>query len=209
MYLFTRRVLVNPAQTRAGIAHAIAMTEYVNQKTNLEVSLFQVLQGEPLGTLAFTYRTDSYAASLESADELVGSDEYLAKIEEGASYFLGTAEDRLGSIAHIAGEVSGPPAVASVVTASIDVPQAAKALTWSVDMADYTANLGGIPVAVVTSSYGQFGSISWISYGQSVAQIEQSEEKTNSDPGYLQRLADSEGLFVPSSGVGALSRKIA
>jgi hypothetical protein len=209
MYLCTRRVVVNPIHMRAGMAHAIAMTEYVNKKSNLEVSLFQVLQGEQLGTLSFAYRTDSYAASLESADKLVGSDEYLAKIEEGASYFLGTPEDRLGTITHIAGEVSGPPAAASVVTATLDLPQVAKAMAWSVDVADYTANLGGVPVAVITSNFGQFGTVSWISYGQSVAQLEQSQEKINSDPGYLQRLADSAGFFVPSSGVGVLSRKIA
>jgi hypothetical protein len=190
------------------MAHAIAMTEYVNQRTDLEVSLFQVLQGEPLGTLAFAHRTESFAASLEAVDKLVATDEYLAKIEEGAGYFIGNAEDRLGMIAHIAGEVSGPPAAASVVTATIDVPQVSKALAWSVDLANYTANLGGVPIAVVTSNFGQYGTVSWISYGQSIAQLEQSQEKTSSDPGFLQRLADSAGFFVPGSGVGTLSRKI-
>lgn len=209
MYLYLRRVVMNPVHARAGMAHAIAMTEYVNQRTDLEVSLFQVLQGEPLGTLNFAHRTESFAASLEAIDKLIGTDEYLAKIEEGAGYFIGNAEDRLGTIAHIAGEVDGPPAAASVVTATIDVPLVSQALAWSVDLADYTANLSGVPMAVVTSNYGQYGTVSWISYGQSVAQLEQSQEKTSSDPGFLQRLADSAGLFVPGSGVGTLSRKIA
>ena len=84
-----------------------------------------------------------------------------------------------------------------------------KALSWAVSLADYAANLGGVPMAVVTSNFGQFGAVSWISYGQSVAQLEQSQEKTNSDPGYLQRIADSAGLFIPGSGSGVLSRKIA
>jgi len=209
MYLFTRRVVIDPAHFRAGMAHAIAMTEYVNQRTDLEVSLFQVLQGEPLGTLTFAYRTESFAASLESVDELLGSDEYLAKVEGGAGYFVGSPEDRLGTIVHITGEVSGPPAAASVVTAAIDVPRVSRAMAWSVDLADYTANLSGVPIAVVTSNFGQYGRVSWVSYGQSVAQLEQSEEKINSDPGFLQRLADSAGFFVPGSGVAALSRRIA
>ncbi len=208
MYLFTRRIVVNPAHVRAGMAHAIAMTEYVNQKTNLEVSLFQVLQGAPLGTLMFAYRTDSFAASLESVDGLVDSDEYLAKIEQGAEYFVGNAEDRLGKILHIAGEVTGPPAAASVVSAVIDVPQASKAMAWSLDLADYTANLSGVPVALLVSDFGQYGTVSWLSYGQSVAQLEQAQEKTNTDPGFLQRLSDSQGLFVAGSGVGVLSRRV-
>ena len=209
MYLFTRRVVTSPAHFRVGVAHAIAMTEYVNQRTDLEVALFQALQGEPLGTLTFAYRTESFAASLESVDEMLSSDEYLAKVEEGAGYYVGNAVDRLGTFVHIAGEVSGPPAAASVVTATIDVPLVSKAMEWSVELADYTANLSGVPIAVVTSNFGQYGTVSWISYGQSVAQLEQSQEKTNSDPGFLQRLADSAGLFVPGSGTGALSRRIA
>jgi len=209
MYLYLRRVVMNPVHTRAGMAHAIAMTEYVNQRTDLEVSLFQVLQGEPLGTLNFAHRTESIAASVEAVDKLLATDEYPAKIEEGAGYFIGNAEDRVGTIAHIAGEVSGPPAAASVVTATIDLPQVSRAMAWSVDLADYAANLSGVPMAVVTSNSGQYGAVSWISYGQSIAQLEQSQEKINSDPGFLQRLADSAGFFVPGSGVGVLSRKIA
>ncbi|MBW2273636.1 MAG: hypothetical protein JRG96_10215 [Deltaproteobacteria bacterium] len=209
MYLFTRRVVVSPTHLRAGMAHAIAMTEFVNQKTDLEISLHQVLQGEPLGTLMFAYRTESFAASLESADGLVHSDEYLTKIEEGAQHFVGNAEDRLGKFQHIAGEVSGPPAAAAVVSAAIDVPQVAKAMSWSLELTEYTANLTGVPVALLTSNYGQYGTVSFVSYGQSIAQLEQSQEKTNSDPGFLQRLADSEGLFIAGSGAGVLSRKIA
>ncbi len=208
MYLFTRRLLVNPSHYRAGMSHAVEMLGYINQKTDLEVSLFQVLQGEPLGTVTFAYRTESYAASLEAVDELIGSDDYLKKIEKGAQYYIGNAEDRLGNILHIAGELEGPPAAAGAVTATIDVPQAAAAIKWSVEAADYSANLTGVPMAVVTSNYGKYGTVSWISYGQSVAQLEQAGEKTNSDPGFLQRLADSAGFFIAGSGVGVLSRKI-
>jgi hypothetical protein len=209
MYLFTRQVVVNPLHIRAGMAHAIEMAGYVNQRTDLEVSLFQVLQGAPLGTLTFAYRTESFAASLESVDALASSDEYLEKVEEGAGYFVGIPEDRLAKILHIAGEVSGPPAAASVVSATVDVPQVSAAMSWSVELADYTVNLTGVPIAVLTSNYGQYGTVSWVSYGQSVAQLEQSQEKTESDPGFLQRLADSAGFFVAGSGVGVLSRKIA
>jgi hypothetical protein len=190
------------------MAHAVEMLGYINQKTDLEVALFQVLQGEPLGTLAYAYRTESYAASLEAVDGLVSSDDYLERVEKGAQYFVGNPEDRLGKILHIAGAVEGPPAAAGVVTATIDVPQAAVAIKWAVEAADYSANLTGVPMAVVASNYGNYGTVSWISYGQSVAQLEQAEGKTNSDPGFLQRLADSAGFFISGSGVGVLSRKI-
>lgn len=209
MYLFTRRIVISPSHLRAGMASAIEMAEYVNQKTELEVSLFQSVQGEPVGTLIYAYRTESFAASLESVDALVGSDEYLKKVEKAAAYSVGNAEDSLGKILHISGEVSGPPAAAAVVSATLEVPQATAATSWSVELADYTANLTGVPTAVLSSNYGQYGRIAWVSYGQSVLQLEQSQEKTNTDPGFAQRLADSAGLFVPGSGTAALSRRIA
>lgn len=208
MYIFTRRVLVNPAHIRKAMAHASAMTQYVNEKSDLEVSLYEVLQGAPQGTLTWAFRAESYAAAVESADSL-RSDEYLERVETGAQYFIGNAEDQLGEFVHTTGEVSGPPAVAGVVTASMEVSQVGAALAWSVGLADYTANLSGIPTAVVTSNFGSYGAVSWISYAQSLAQLEESGKKINADPGFIQRLGESKDFFVPGSGVGMLSRKIA
>ena len=208
MYLFTRQVLVNPAHLRAGMAHSLEMLSYVNQRSELQVSLFQVLQGAPLGTLTFAYQTESYAASVEAMDTLVGSDEYLEKVEAGAAYFFGSPEDRLGNVIHVAGEVSGPPAAAAIVSARLEVDQTRKAVTWSVELADYLTNATGVPTALLTSNVGQYGTLSWLRYGESLAQLEESESKTNADPGFLQRLEESAGFFVPGSGTGALSRKI-
>ncbi len=209
MYLFTRQVLVSPGHNRAGMAHALDMLKYINEKTQLDASLYQILQGAPVGTLTFAFRTESYAASVEANDGLVQSDEYLGKVEAGADYYVGNPHDRLGEILHVAGDVSGPPAVASVISANIEIPRATAAIAWSVDLANYTQNVTGQTTAVVQSSFGQYGRISWIGYSPSLADLENAGKKINTDPGFLQRLTDSEGLFVSGSGAGVLSRKIA
>ena len=208
MYLFTRQVVVNPAHIRAGLAHSLELLNYVNEKTDLQVSLFQVLQGAPLGTLTFAYRTESFAASVEANDALISSDEYLEKIESGAAYYVGNAVDGLGTFIHTVGEVSAPPAAAAVVSARLEIPQARKAIAWAVELADYLTNATGVPSAVLTSNVGDYGTISWLSYGESLKQLEEANTKINADPGFLQRLEDSSGFFVPGSGAGALSRKI-
>ena len=130
-YLFTRRVVVNPAHFRAGLAHALSMLKLVNEKTQLDASLFQVLQGEPLGTLAFASRTESYAASVDAADALVQSDEYLDKVEAGAQFYVGNPVDALGEFIHAAGEVDTPPAAANVVSATLEVNRADAAISWA------------------------------------------------------------------------------
>jgi hypothetical protein len=208
MYLFTRQVAVNPAHIRAGLAHSLDMLNYVNQKTELEVSLFQVLQGAPLGTLTFAYRTESYAASVEASDTLTTSDEYLEKVESGAAYFVGSPEDRLATFIHSVGEVNAPPAAAAVVTARLEVEHTRKAIAWAVELADHLSNVTGVASAVLTSNFGEYGTVSWLSYGKSLAQLEQANTKTNADLGFLQRLDDSGGLFVSGSARGVLSRKI-
>jgi len=208
MYLFTRQVVLNPAHARAGMAHALEMLKYVNSKTELGVSLFQVLQGAPLGTLTYAYRTESYAASVEASDALTRSDEYLRKVEAGASFFAANPEDRLASFLHTAGDVEGPPAAAAVVSARLEVSKIAAAVAWAIELANYLNKATGVPSAVLSSNVGPYGTISWLSYGKSLAQLEQASEKTNRDPGFLQRLGASGGFFVPGSGVGVLSRRI-
>ena len=108
-----------------------------------------------------------------------------------------------------AGEVTGPPAAASVITATMETSRAGSAVAWAVDLAKYVNNLTAQPMAVLASNFGVYGTISWLGYGSSLAAIEEAGGKINSDPGFIQRLGDSAGLFVPGSGTGALSRKIA
>jgi hypothetical protein len=209
MYLFTRRIIVDPAHMRAGLAHARKMLAYVNGKTDLDVALFQVLQGAPLGTLTYAYRTESYAASVAATDALTTSNEYLEQVEQGAAYFVGNPQDELGTFVHTAGEIEGPPAAAAVVTARLEINHTRKAIGWSVELADYMAAATSIPMAVLTSNSGDYGAITWISYGTSLEQLEATNAKTQADTGFLQRLEDSEGLFVSGSGRGSLVRRIA
>ena len=69
-------------------------------------------------------------------------------------------------------------------------------------------NATGVPTAVMTSNAPDYGEITWLSFGESLAQLEEAESKTHADPSFLQRMEKAKGLFVPGSGVGGLSRKI-
>jgi hypothetical protein len=209
MQLFTRQVLLNPAHVRAGTAQALEMNRYVNEKTNLQTSLFQVLAGAPLGTLTFAFRTESYAASTTESDKLLQSDEYMQKVESGAQFFVGNPEDQVGTILHETGTIVGPPAAASVVSATIEISQAAAAVAWAIELADFTSKLTGVPGTVVSSDFGQYGRVAWFAYGSSLGQLEESTIQTNNDPGFAERLGKSAGLFVSGSGSSLLSRKIA
>jgi hypothetical protein len=208
MYLFTRQVLLNPAHVRAGMRQALDTNRYVNENSSLEVSLFQVLQGAPLGTLTFAYRTESYAESMAEADKLLQSDEYMHKVESGAHFFVGNPQDHLAEYIHTSGTIVGAPAAASIVTATMQVDKAPKAIGWAIELADFMAKLSDVPTAVLTSNFGQYGSVAWLSYGSSLAQLEEAGKKINADAEFAKRMGRSEGLFVPGSGASMLSRRI-
>ena len=94
------------------------------------------------------------------------------------------------------------------MSAQLEIEQTRKAVAWSVELADYLANATGVPTAVLSSNLSQYGTISWLSYGESLLQLEEADSKTNADPGFLQRLEESAGFFVKGSATGGLSRKI-
>jgi hypothetical protein len=184
------------------------MTRYVNENTNLECSLYQVLQGAPLGTLTFAFRTESYAESVAATDTLIQSDEYMQKVESGAQYFVGNAQDGLATYLHTTGEVVGAPAAASIVTATINLTEAAAAVAWSIELADFMSKLTNVPTAVLSSNFEQYGTIAWLSLGSSLAQLEEAGDKINGDAGFAERLRKSGELFLAGTGRSALSRKI-
>ncbi len=208
MFLFNRQVLVNPAHARAGTTQALEMARYVNEKTDLGVSLFQVLQGAPVGTLTFAYVTESYAASVASADSLVRSDEYMQKVEAGAQYYAGNPEDSLAKFLYQTSMPDGLPDVAGIVTAVMEVSQAAAAVAWSIEFADFMTKVTGIATSVLISNSGQYGKISWLSHAESLAQLEAAEEKKNSDPGFAECLSKMPGLFLTGATTIGLSRRI-
>lgn len=61
---------------------------------------------------------------------------------------------------------------------------------------------------MLASNSPDYGTVSWINYGESLAQLEQADEKVHADAGFLDRMAGSQGFFVPGSGASWLSRKI-
>jgi hypothetical protein len=95
------------------------------------------------------------------------------------------------------------------VTATINLSEARAAVAWAIELADFMAKITNVPTAVLSSNFEQYGTIAWLAYGSSLAQLEEAAEKTNSDAGFAERLGKSSGLFLPGSGRSALSRRIA
>ena len=208
MILFTRRITLDPAHLRNATAHAHEMRALVNEKTTLDVALYEVLFGAPVGTLVYSCRGESYAAVLEEMDRLRADEEYQRRSEQGAAYRLGNPEDALGQFLHVVGDASARPEAVNLVTAVTEAGSLSQAIQWGIELADFLEGHNGLPVALVSSNTGRYGVLSWLTYGASIAELEKGSEKTIVDPGFHAQLARSTGLFVPGAATGTMSRRI-
>jgi hypothetical protein len=200
MLLFSRLVTLrgSPRQT---LPWATRMTEYVNERSGLEVSLWSSTFGSPLGTMAWTALVESQVALADGASKLLVDDGYFDLLEEAADLVAAPGEDSLRELIHgQPGERPPIGAVATITTAIALVDQMADAIGWSVDIAQHVTDISGTPVSVLTNVYGQMGQITWIGVQPDLAAAEAARTAINADAGYLSRIAATKELFMPGSG---------
>jgi hypothetical protein len=209
MFLFSRAITLS-GSPRQALPWVAQMTEYVNANSSLDVSAWTVDFGAPLGTVAWTAVIEDQATLAEAAWGLAGQDGYMDLIEAAADLVAAPGEDSLAGLVH--GSPSEPPSVGSVAlstTAHAVVDRIADTLAWSVEIAEYVEGVTGSPVSVWSSTYGQMGQIAFISVLPDVAALDANQAKTNGDPGYLERLSKSAGLWLDGSGHVARYTRIA
>ncbi len=91
--------------------------------------------------------------------------------------------------------------MAQVTEASAIVDRIGDALAWSVDIAQHVESVTGNPVSVWSNVFGQMGEHHLHRGGAGPGRaMDASHTATNSDSGYLDRLAKSAGLWVEGSG---------
>jgi hypothetical protein len=200
MLLFSRVVTMagNPRRT---VPWAMEMTKYVNDHSDLDVTLWSADFGRPLGTFVWSSIVESRAAMLAATASLVADDGYFDLLDKGQDLFAHPGEDFLRELVH--GAPSEPPpigAVGNITTAIANVDRMVDAVGWSVEIAEHVLSVTGVPTSVLTSVFGQMGEIAWIGVLPDVAAAEAVGATMNADPGYLERLTATKDLFIPGSG---------
>ena len=81
--------------------------------------------------------------------------------------------------------------------ASVAPGRFSEALAWSLDMVTYVEEVSGVPMLLTISAAGPFSDLSFIASADSLADVEVANNKLAADPGYISRLDQSGGLFLP------------
>ena len=209
MRLFTRTVhFTGPALEVA--TYAAEMRAYVTEATGVEVSLWNVQFGAPLGTMVYSARVEGLAQLTEIDNTLMADPAYHEKLAQGADYLDGATEDAIAEPLH-GGDGDAPP-VGTVITATRAVMSGGRyteAIAWGVEMAIHSEKVTGYPVGFFLESFGTFGSVAWIGGAPDAATADAAGTALNSDATYLEKLGDVGHLFVPMSGSRTLATRVA
>jgi len=207
MQLFTRQVMTAGPEAEAW---ATDMAATATAKMGVQVALWAVGFGAPIGAMAFTARVEGIADLMTKAAPLADDADYQAKLAKGAEIMVGPPQDSLATPLH--GDLGDPPpvgAMAVVTNAVIANGQYAEAVGWGIDVAQHVTSLTGMPVGLMMQEYGAFGQLTWIGTAADAAAVDASAAATNGDAEYIKKLSAAGNLFVPGSGRRSLVTRVA
>lgn len=211
MIIFQRVVtLSGPPQEVAEWATEI--TGLVNERTPLDVSLWQGISGGPVGTLAWSALVQSMTVLEAATDTLAGDSGYADLVSKAVDWRTAPGEDHILRMVHSAGGEYERPGVGAYAEGTRAVPaegKLAKAAAWGVDIADIHAELTHSAVLFCTAEYGAFGELRWLGLYPSAAALDQGAEAIAKDDSYTKKLDQAGDLFVEGSAQRTLARRIA
>jgi hypothetical protein len=209
MYLFSRRARLANGHLRDSTAWAVAITEKVNQITELDVSLWTSVFSPGLGELVWaTFVTD--LAMLETAEaKLLVDDGYVALVDKGAAFSTAEgADDSLSQLLH--GEVDPNRQIqyVAVIETTVAAGKTGRGMELGVDIAQRAEKVTGIPTAFLADTTGNYGGVRWITGYDSVEQLQTAEQAISADLGFGQ-FVDKEVADVYLAGPSVTTQRIA
>jgi hypothetical protein len=211
MIIFQRTAtLTGPPQDVA--PWAMEITEAVNERTHLNVSLWQGMFGAPLGTLIWSTRIENLTALEAANDSLLGDAAYLSLVAKANPWTITPPEDTLMRMIHTAGGEYVRPNVGAYAEATMAVPadgKLAAAGAFGVAISDRHAELTHASVLFCTGEYGSFGEVRWLSLYESAAAVDRAAEAIAKDEDYTAAIDAAGGLFIEGLARRALARRIA
>ncbi len=191
---------------------AAEITAHVNDRTSLDVSLWQGISGGPVGTLAWSALAENLTVLEAATDSLAGDKAYADLLSRAAEWSTGPGEDHILRMVHSAGGEYERPGVGAYAEGTRAVPaegKLAKAGAWGVEIADAHAKLTHASVLFCTAEYGAFGEMRWLGLYPDAAAVDRAAEAIAKDESYTKKLDQAGDLFAEGSAQRTLARRIA
>lgn len=197
MYLFTRTGRLRPGSSRESVAWAIGVTEKVNQITSLDVGLWTTFLSPGNGSLVWATFVEDLQ-SLEDANAKLAVDDILvSEIDRGAQFADGNVDDEIAQL--VSGDVdpSQRPQYVAVVRSELAPGGFGKGVAAGIEIAQRATAISGVATSFLVSSTGRYGGVSWVSGTTTLAELQASEQKVNSDLSFIAYVDEVGSAFVP------------
>lgn len=211
MIIFQRLATFRGPQEEV-VPWALEITEHVNDRTSLDVSLWQGISGGPLGTFAWSSIVDGLAAVETAFDRLAGDSAYLDLASKAGDWVAVPPEDHILRVVHSAGGDyvrPDPGAYAEVTRAIPSEGKLAAATNFGVEISERHSALTHSSVLFCTLAYGTFGEMRWLGTYASAADVDHAAELIAKDDGYATALDRAGDLFVEGLAQRMLARRVA
>ena len=207
--------IMHPTATAGnkGLEAAVKAAEYWNSKCSIPQTLYRVIAGMPLGTMANSMRADDWASLSEGVIPMYTDADNIKHQEEIGQYLLSAPESSVSEIVHVAGARPAAPTDIIAQTGGRPTDQLGAA-AWMIDMANYVNSVTGHSNIVIQFGYGvptstiKPGSMAIVVYQESTAAHDEAAAALRMDEGYLRRMASVNDYFDMSSFFNILMRKL-
>jgi hypothetical protein len=209
MYLFSRRARLASGNLRESAAWAVAITEKVNQITELNVGLWASVFSPGLGDLVWATFVEDLL-TLENAEaKLMVDDGYVALTDQGAAFSDGSGiDDTLSQV--VFGEIDPNRQVTyvTVVESTIAGGKLARGMELGAQIAQRASKITRVPTAFMADTTGSYGGVRWITGHENVQQLQDAEAKLAADPSFT-AFVDKEAAGVYMEAPGVTTQRIA
>jgi hypothetical protein len=198
MYLFTRAGRLASGRGPAGIAWASEISAKVESLIDQEVQLWATAYSPGIGTLTWTMWVEDLG-SLESIMSKLEADEsYLDLVERGAAFIEGGVDDSLVQPLHGAPDPERDIHYVAAVRAVVAGGAAERAMTIGVEIAQRAEAITGLSTMFARAMTGPYGSVSWLTGYEGLAELQSATEALEADPEWLRLVDSTDGCFVES-----------
>jgi hypothetical protein len=206
MYIFSRTRAIKPSHMIEGIQTSKALAAKVTALTGVNINLYRVVFGFPVGTVLFSCRVDSQAALGDMFAKLATDPGYAQAAQDAAHVYEGAATDGLTSV--VSSTLTAPKPIVWVTQATIANGKFADAMALGVEVQGHVGSITGLPTAFCSDSYGPYGQVRWLTSADTMADMDHVSEVLSTDAAFAAMLDRAGECFLAGSAMNALLQTI-
>ncbi len=207
MYIFNRTRQARSSRMLEAIAGGIEAADKVKQITGLDLWVWAVRFGAPVGTITWSTRIESQTDIKIAMEKTIADAAYMDLVQGLDEHFEGQTVDSLGRL------VSGTPReepsqLYTVTMAKMTAGRYREAIEFAIGMQEFMEAELGRPTAFLTSEYGGFSDVAWLMGHDSMDEVEAASQWVATSEEYHERVHAATGLFIDGSGETRLIERL-